>query len=190
MELLTLLLSCSVHIILILLFEGVFLFAILFPILQRVANNMTRKYNELLFSKILNNGYSNFVITPGSNPNQYYIPYQSGLSYAFVDSINILIKACAIDETLYNRIQQYMPHIIYAILLFVLVIFGVIIVIISKKFNIKINYWFVIVNSIISFALICGYAFVVLWFILATQPYVLNLEGGIYKTLLEFYNSV
>lgn len=166
MELLTLLLSCVVHIILILLFEGIFLFAILYPILTRVSNNMTTKYREFLHKQILMKGYGN-AIAP----------------------IKILIKACSIDEDSYNRTQKIMPYLMYAILLFVLIVCGVIIVIISNKFNVKINYWFVLLNSIISFALICGYAFVVLWFILATQPYQLNLEGNIYKVLNESYAS-
>jgi hypothetical protein len=56
--------------------------------------------------------------------------------------------------------------------------------------NIKIDYSFIIINSIIVFALICGVAFFILWSIVFTQPYTLDINVKLYKTFLDMYNSV
>lgn len=196
-DIFTLLLGCAVHIILILLFEGIFLFAILYPILTRVAKRFAQKYNELIFTKIINQGFGNLVIhedpssiTYDKNTGYGNYTYNNDLiKYSFIKPINTIIKACAIDEIDYIKIQKNMPFIIYGVLLFSLVIACVIIIILASVFKLSIDYKFVIVNSLISFALICGYAFTVLWFILATQPYMLDLETHIYKTILSVYND-
>jgi len=178
MEILTVLFGCSIHITLILLFEGIFLFGILYPILKRVANRITEKYSNVMFSELINKGYNNLI----------YINEQNKLN--FEDPINIFLKACSIDEKKYLKTQDNMPYIIFGILLFSLLIFGIFIFILSKYLNINIDYKFVIITSIISFALICGYAFMVLYYILGTQPYVLNITADIYKAILDIFNSV
>jgi hypothetical protein len=177
MEILTLLFGCVVHIILILLFEGIFLFVILYPILVNVAVNKTSDYSNTIFRNIIEKGYGQFIVSNKNNKPIFNEPLYS------------LLLGCAVDEKIYNQQQDLMPYFVYSILLFVLLVSGVIMIMITRYFNIKINYRFVIINSIISFALICGYAFLVLWFILATQPYILNIESDIYKAILDVYNS-
>jgi hypothetical protein len=82
-----------------------------------------------------------------------------------------------------------MPYIIYAILLFVLFVSIVIIILISNSLNIKIDYLAIFICSVVSFILICAYAFLVLWYTL-TQPYSLVIMKDIYSSILEVFNSL
>ena len=115
--------------------------------------------------------------------------YKRGdIIYSFKTPLDDIIKGCAVNEALYIKINQYMPYIVYAILLFVLIVCCIIIVILSKIFNIHIHYLYILVNSIIIFVLVVTYAFFVLYFTL-TQPYVLNIDEKAYLALYDFVNS-
>ena len=122
--------------------------------------------------------------------NREFNPLTLEYEYSFFEPINLLLKACSIDEQKYLKIQDNMPYIIYGILLFVLIVCGVIILIIVNSNNITINYKFIIITSTIIFLLVSIYSFLVLYFILAKQPYVLNFEDNFYKAFLDTYNSV
>ena len=176
MDLLTFILGCICHTVLILLFEGVFLFAILYKILDGVAKNMTEKYNDQLFQFIIKNGYGD------------YIEYDDNHRLIFKEPLSILLNGCAIDEKEYLKLQKYMPYIYYIVLLFALFIGGLIIIIISRYLNRKIDYKSILITSSVVFLLICGYAFMVLYYVL-TQPYILNIEADIYKSFLDVYDS-
>jgi hypothetical protein len=207
MEIFTLLLGCVVHITFILIVEGIILLAILYPTLERISNQMsykfsrnmfydisekTRKYNLLINEKVpmkKSNSRRPFIQRDGvedwgKNPSTNR--YES----TFIEPINLLLKACAIDEKKYLKIQDNMPYIIYGILLFVLVVCGLFILVLVKSYNLAINYKFIMITSILTCMLISIYAFLVLYFILEKQPYVLNFEDNFYKAFLEIYNTV
>ena len=210
MSLLNFLLGCVIHIILILIFEGVFLFVILFPIVNKVAYKLTLKFNKIIFSIVSNMGYSQYInvnftniedaILLGKYPANFiieidlndtlYTTYhlQGNVIYSFKDPINNLVKGCSITETIYLQINQYMPYIIYSVLLFVLIVICIILICIAKIYNIKINVLYLIINSFIIFLLIASYAFLVIWYIL-TQPYALKINRKGLLALQEFANE-
>jgi hypothetical protein len=241
MEIFTLLLGCVIHITLILVLEGIVLIGILYPILHRIVNYMTTKFQRTMFVEILIRTWFNSLLKgkipttnqlipiapelkpPNLQDKQQQIPQFTQYNplipttplfggksnfenlgiinwdlnpitmtyeYTFFEPINVLLKACAIDEKKYLKVQDNMPYIVYGILLFVLVVCGLIILVIVNSYNIAINYKFIIITSAITFLLVSIYAFLVLYFILATQPYVLNFEDNFYKAFLDTYNSV
>ena len=146
------------------------------------------KYNPVITQVPLFGEKSNFENLGIINLNLN--PITMKYEYTFYEPINLLLKACAIDEKKYLKIQNNMPYIVYGILLFVLIVCGLIILVIVNSYNIAINYKFIIITSGITFLLVSVYAFLVLYFILATQPYVLNFEDDFYKAFLDTYNSV
>ena len=186
-KILSLFLGSFIHILLILLFEGIFIFVILFPILKNVANNISTDVNNSVFAYLLQNGYSANIVNNNPQNIQWWQP-QPKQSYSFKPPITTFLQACAIDEEKYLKMQTQMPYIIYAILLFVLCVSIIIIIVITKKFNIKIDYVHIGITSFISFILICSYAFIVLFFTL-TQPYSLNLEADAYQTFLDLFKN-
>jgi hypothetical protein len=185
MEILTILLGCVIHITLILLFECIFLLGILYPILHKLANRMSQNLNQTIFRYIISALFPESYITTTGEVD----PKTGTKTFTFKEPIVSLFRACAIDEIKYLKIQENMPYIVSGILVFVLFVCGIIIIIIKKATNMIIDYKFVIITSTISFMLICWIAFMILWFILAKQPYVLNYEADIYSAALDVYNN-
>jgi len=164
----TIILSCILHIILVLIFESVFLFGILYPILLRIADDITTNISNQFFNYI-------FRITNNNSLSPEQI---------------MILKSGAVSEKIYLTTANVMPYIVFAFLELSLVFLGIIILLIASHMNIKIDYSFIIINSIIVFALICGVAFFILWSIVFTQPYTLDINVKLYKTFLDMYNSV
>jgi hypothetical protein len=87
MNFLTVLLNCIIHIILILLFEGIFLFVILFPILKNAADKFYKKYNDEIFSVIIQKGFGNVI--------------ETGNKITFKPPLDTIIYSNVIDEQKY-----------------------------------------------------------------------------------------
>ena len=107
-----------------------------------------------------------------------FIPYQK----------NILGYG-VIGETMYSDYQIYVPYIIYGALILGLIGLSVILVVISNKYNIKLDYKFTFINSVIVFFFILIYIASFLFFGVFSQEYVVNIEKKIVKKVLEIYNS-
>lgn len=228
MNLLTTIFSALLHIILVLVFEGVFLFAILYPILDWIVNYQTIDINNRIGEYMIANKIpiteeakveplATLPVPQGKNPdapgytsskdNFAYLKYYYDNIYKYntinnninnrypnkkqilSDTTKPLIAYGAIDEYNFLNIQKNIPYIIYAILVFVLFIIVGLIIMISNKLNIKIDYKFSIINSIIVFILIGGYAGALLWYCVFSQSYVLNIVARFYSIFLDVYNS-
>lgn len=209
MNLLTTIFSALLHIILVLVFEGVFLFAILYPILDWIVFYQTIYINNRIGDYMLANKIPSGILPvpqfynpeapgyTGSKDNfAYYYYYYSNNNSRYLkkkkiltDNTKPLMAYGAIDEYNYLKTQTNMPYIIYAVLLFVLCIMIGSVIIISNKLNINIDYKFSIINSIIVFILIGGYAGALLWFCVFSQSYVLNIVAKFYSIFLDVYNS-
>ena len=111
------------------------------------------------------------------------------LQTIFTPNERTILRSGVIDETIFLNTQKYKPYIIYSILCLSLVIIFVILLIISKKYSIEIDYNFSIINSIIVFILIGGYAGALLWYSVFTQQYVVNINKNIFQILLDTWNS-
>lgn len=220
MNLLTILFSSILHIILVLIFEGVFLFLILLPIINNIVKNITLQthlplYNNVLENNLLlpmqipsppsNNIYNCKTGKYDINPNyiiqntQYNDKMNKFLSSQFnlgniknvlTTSQNKLLESCINNEQTFIEKQKKVPSIVYIlIMLSIVTLFGIVIMI-SKKFNIPINYKFSIINSIIVFILICGYSTLLLWYSVFTQPYHVNINNKLFQTFKNVYNSI
>ena len=106
----------------------------------------------------------------------------------FTPSQKSILRYGVVDEVEYFSKQEYVSYIIYAFILLALVTLLITIVIISKKYNIPIDYKFSIINTIIVTILIGGYAFVVMWYSVF-NPYTLNIQKLIFENVMEFYKS-
>ena len=210
MNLLTTIFSALLHIILVLVFEGVFLFAILYPILDWIVNYQTIYINNRIGDYMLANKIPSGILpVPQFNDPEAagYTSYKDNFEYFYyyysiinnsryykkekilADTTKPLIAYGAIDEYKFLNIQKNIPYIIYAILVFVLFIIVGLVIMISNKLNIKIDYKFSIINSIIVFILIGGYAGALLWYCVFSQSYVLNIVSKFYSIFLDVYNS-
>ena len=190
----TIILSGILHIILVLIFEGIFLFVILYPILTKISDNISKTISRKIFEFLLKDpNYSNLIVNP--NKNNYYniLIYNNYLldnpNLKFNSNVTYILKSGATDEKIYITTENYMPYIIFIMLEVLLIITGIILIYIANRFNIKIDYMFIIINSIIVFGLICGVAFFILWTIVFTQPYSMDINSKLYSKFLEIYYS-
>ena len=215
MNLLTICFTSIIHIILVLIFEGILLFVILLPLINRFVSNAVKESNTTIYDKMhpeSKNKYIEMWIWDSKtnswkyNPeylkkqNRYWIwdnekqswivnPEYNKLQTIFTPTETTILRSGVIDETIFLNTQKYKPYIIYSILCLSLVIIFVILLIISKKYSIEIDYKFSIINSIIVFILIGGYAGALLWYSVFTQPYVVNINKNIFQILLDTWNS-
>lgn len=161
----TIIISCILHIVLVLIFEGIFLFGILYPLLKNLSQNITTDIGNQIYNYI----YSKTITF---NPNEITI-----------------MKSGYAAEKIYLSTQDYMPYIVFAILETSLVFTGIIVILLAKYMNVKIDYWFIIINSAIAFGLICGIAFFILWNIVFTQPYTMDIYSKLCSAFLDTYYS-
>jgi hypothetical protein len=94
-----------------------------------------------------------------------------------------------IGETMYSNYQQYVPYVIYGALILGLIALSVILVVISNKYNIKLDYKFTFINSVIVFFFALLYIASFLFYGIFSQEYVVNIEKKIIKKVLESDNS-
>jgi len=212
MNLLTILFSSVIHIILVLIFEGILLFVILLPLINKFVANAVRESNKTIYKQlnpnfsdskywIFDNKTNSWIINPDYTDSFYWLwdyrtnsryvnPNYGKLKTIFTPSQKTLLRYGVVDETNFLKAQKYKPYIIYGVLCLSLFIIFIILVIISKKYNIEIDYKFSIINSIIVFILIGGYAGALLWYSVFTQPYIVNINKNIFETLLDTWNSI
>lgn len=206
MNLSTIFLNSIVHIILVLIFEGIFLFAILYKIIFALSSSISIDTNNSIYNTInpLPVAYSNYYgyyNAVSYNYDReleefYYIDknnnriYYNKLKPIFSSSQKTICEIGKIDETQFLKTQSLIPYIVYGSLLFLLVIMGIIIVIISKRNNTNIDYKFIIINSIFVFILICAYATVVIFFGIFGEPYSINIMKNIYQYILDVYSNL
>jgi hypothetical protein len=201
-------------------FEGVFLFVILIPIINNIVEITTLEshlplYNNVLGENLLlqvqmpkppsiniynckNGKYDIFnpdYINQSKKYNNDLIKFASkynldNIKDIFTNDQKSLLQSCVNKETNFLEKQLKVPLVVYIIIILSLIALFIIILLISKKFNIPINYKFSIINSIIVFVLICGYASLLLWYSVFAQPYILNVNNSLFKSFLDYYNSV
>jgi hypothetical protein len=212
MNLLTILFSSIIHIILVLVFEGVFLFAILIPIINRITKPIIVDINQQIYNNfdksnlpqeklpqypsywIYDKNIGDYIRNPNYDQqlNDYWDKmdnFNDNTKDIFTPSQKTILKYGVVDETGFINQQINKPYIMYGLILLVLVTSFIIIIIISKKYNIYIDYKFSMINSIIVFFLICGYAGALLWYSVFSQSYVIDINKKIFKNVLDIYNS-
>ena len=181
----TILVNTIIHIILVLIFEGVFLFVILYPILKNQVESITNNFTwhiliDIIWPKInwgpcyYNSKSSGEALTP------YFITPEE---YA-------LLQIVQTKEEKYIDSHKYYPYIIYIILMSILIILVIIIIIISIYMNIYVNYKYIIVNSIIIFIFICAIAGTILWYDVFSQDYQIDITKPFLEKFLEEYKSL
>jgi len=217
---LTSLFSSIIASILVTLFEGIFLFVILIPLINKLSHLIGFKINYELYLKKNKKQYfessikrpsyylrdeSGKLIRDTSDSN--WISYKRNPNYQkeldiyydrrrneyysykniFTPTEKTILKYGAVDEELFLKTQKNIPYIMYALIMLVLVIGLVIIVIISKKYKIDVDYKISLIISVISFILICGFASTILWFSVFAQSYKLDINKSLFKSLLDTY---
>jgi len=218
MNKLTIILNCIIHIILVLIFEGIFLFGVLYPLLNKLSNRYLAIINNYIYSILYPDDYYNlnYYINEKHhfhcytnenkcckihkcNNNLMIKPvYQSlfmkknnvdNLKTFNNDTKNTLFNNGYTKEQDYLSKQKNKPYMVYFIIQGCLVILAIILIVISFYMNININYKFIIINSIIIFFVICMYAAAILWLDVFSQDYVLNIEKGIYQSFNDVFNE-
>jgi len=192
MNLLTICFTSIIHIILVLIFEGILLFVILLPLINGFVSNAVKESNYSIYKQLhpdSNNQKVFYWIWDYKTEKLIVNPEYYKLKTIFTPNERTILRSGVIDETIFLNTQKYKPYIIYSILCLSLVIIFVILLIISKKYSIEIDYKFSIINSIIVFILIGGYAGALLWYSVFTQPYVVNINKNIFQILLDTWNS-
>jgi hypothetical protein len=205
---LTSLFSSIIASFLVTLYEGIFLFVILIPIINRISHRIGFKINYDLYLKKNKKQYFESSIKYPSyhlqdangnlrkNPNyeeemEIYWDKINNEYYSykniFTPTEKTIFKYGAVDEELFLKTQKKIPYIMYALIMLVLVIGLVIIIIISKTYKIDIDYKISIIISLISFILICGFATTILWFSVFSQSYKLDINKRLFKSLLDTY---
>ena len=177
------LINTLIHIILVLIFEGVFLFGVLYPILTHKVYNLTDYFtwsiiNELWPTIKWDNCYT------ANNKPQNLTPY-----YITPEEYK-LIQVSEISEQNYIDSNKNYPYIVYSIIMSILTILVIIIIIISRYMNIYINYKYIIINSAIIFLFICGIAATILWFDVFSQDYQIDITKPFLEKFLEEYKSI
>ena len=246
MNLITIIFSSCIHIILVLIMEGIFLFIILMPIINNlvidyiatIQNTLNKYINPNTPAEeywIENPDYSpkidEFIVNPAyDNKKPYWIknPKYDGKNYEWIKNpdyddknpywiqnpaynnywiknpkyggINIdlftpgqktILRAGVVDESSYINFQKYIPYIVYVSILIGLIILIIILIVISNKYDIKIDYKFVIINSIIVLFIIGGYMGAFIWYsVFNYQPYNINIEKQIMQTMLDVYKTI
>jgi hypothetical protein len=213
MNYLTIVFSSILHIILVLLFEGVFLFAILIPLIAKISKRIARKLNAILYTK-KDNYFPGTVPRPVhpvypvyyQNPNynteltqfykdleQYYKDendFYYNLKTIFTPAETTMLRYGVVDETTFLKTQTKMPYIMFGLILLILITAFIIIIFISKKYKIPIDYKFTIINSIIVFLLICGFAASLLWYSVFSQSYKLDINKRMFQSALDNYTNL
>jgi hypothetical protein len=179
----TILINTIIHIILVLIFEGILLFIILYPILANKVENITNKFTWQIFSKIWPTINWNKCNTSNNKP-------QDLTPYYITPEMYKLIQITEQNEQHYIESNKYYPYIIYATIMSVLVVLVISIIIISRNMNIYVNYKYIIISSFIIFLLICGIAITILWFDVFTQDYNININKPFLEKFLEEYKSL
>ena len=178
----TILINTIIHILLVLIFEGVFLFVILYPILTSKVLSITNNLTWNLFAKIIwpTINWSNCDTT---NPNDL-TPY-----YITKDEYK-LIQLTQSEELNYIDSHYNYPYIIYIILLSFLIILVIILIFVASYMNIYVNYRYIMINSFIIFLLICAVAGSILWLDVFSQNYQINIAKPFLEKFLEEYKSL
>jgi len=219
MNLITLIFSSCVHIFLVLILEGFALYVVFGPLIMSLVDNINiiskQKINKFIDpnyippvkwirnpkteSSIKNPNYvpndtDFFIKNPDYDPNDtdFFIknPDYYNQQILLPTSAKSILRYGTVDETAYIKKNKYMSQIIYSSLLLCLVIIAIILIIISKKYDIKIDYKFTFFNSLLVFLIIGSYIGAFLWFAIFSQSYVLNFEKKIFIGILDFYNGI
>ena len=181
----TILVNTIIHIILVLIFEGVFLFGILYPILARQVTSITDNFT---YDILVN------IIWPKINWSKCYSkqkPSPKDLTPFFITPEEYtLIQLAETEEQKYIDSNKNYPYIVYIILMSLLIILVIIIIIISIYMGIYINYKYIIINSIIIFIFICAIAGTILWFDVFSQDYQIDITKPFLEKFLEEYKSL
>jgi hypothetical protein len=219
MNYLTIVFSSILHIILVLLFEGVFLFAILIPLIAKISKRIARKLNAILYTKKDNYfpgtlprptyprrpqymkydpNTDNYIVNPNYNTElthyykdwKVYDDFYYNLKTIFTPAEKTILRYGVVDETMFLKTQKKMPYIMFGIILLILITAFIIIIFISKKYKIPIDYKFTIINSIIVFLLICGFAASLLWYSVFSQSYKLDINKRMFQSVLDNYTNL
>ena len=181
----TIFINTIIHIIFVLIFEGVFLFGILYPILAKKVFSITDNFTyhilvNIIWPKI--NWYKCY-----SNPK----PSPKDLTPYFItpEEYN-LIQLAETEEQKYIDSNKNYPYVVYAIIMSVLIVLVLIIIFISIYMNIYINYKYILVNSFIIFLFICGIAATILWLDVFSQDYKIDITKPFLEKFLEEYKSL
>jgi len=179
----TILINTVIHIILVLIFEGVFLFVILYPILRHIVKKKTDNFTWQILNKMWPTINWNNCNNPNANP-------QDLTPYYITPELYTLIKITQNDEQKYMDSTKNYTYIVYAVIMSFLVILLIIIIIFSRYMTIYVNYKYIIINSFIIFLLICAIATTILWFDVFNQDYKININKPFLKKYLEEYKSL
>ena len=177
------LINTLIHIILVLIFEGVFLFGVLYPILTHKVYKLTDNFTWNIINEIWPTIKWGNCYTANNNP-QELTPY-----YINPDEYK-LIQLSEIKEQEYIDSNNYYPYIVYIIIMSILVILVIIIIMISIVMNININYKYIIISSAIIFIFICAIAATILWFDVFSQDYQIDINKPFLEKFLEEYKSI
>jgi hypothetical protein len=184
MNYITIIINTIIHIILVLLFEGVFLFGILYPILKRKVKHITDKFTyDFYINKIMPSINWSKCSTPDNKPKDL-TPY-----YITPELYNLIQISETTEKQKLNSNINY-PYIVYAIIISILFVLVVSIIFITRYMNIYVNYKYIFINSFIIFLLICGIASSILWFDVFSQDYNINIIKPFLIKFLEEYKSL
>lgn len=216
MNLITIIVNALFHIILVLILEGIALFAIFFSIIDYQSKRYTQFINSMINDKINpsnpNISVNNKIILSNAkivaknlafktiflaiNNKNMTMQQQNSIWGDYYDSLLVspltdmqssIIKSCVINEHKLIADNKYVPYIMYASLLIILILILIVGIFVSNKYNIIIDYKFIAINATIIFFLIGGFIGGFLWYSVFSQPYVLNVEKQMYEKCLEIY---
>jgi hypothetical protein len=179
----TILINTIIHILLVLVFEGVFLFGILYPILARKVASKTNDFTRNMFIHIWPTIKWDNCNTPNNKPQDLTPYYITPEEYK-------LIQLVETKEKNYITSNSHIPYIVYGVIMSSLVILAIIIISISRYMNIYVNYKYILINSLIIFLFICGFASSILWFDVFLQDYQINISKPFLQKFLEEYKSL
>lgn len=180
----TIIINTIIHIILVLIFEGVFLFGVLYPILTSEVLYITDNLTWHIIDKIRPTIEWGKCYSKPPPPPQELTPF-----YITPDAYK-LIQLTEKSEKQYIDSNANYPYIVYAILMSILVSLLIIIICISRYMNYYINYKYILINSAIIFVLICAIAAIILWYDVFSQDYEINIEKPFLEKILEEYKSL
>jgi hypothetical protein len=183
MNYIIILINTIIHIILVLIFEGVFLFGILYPILKSKVLNLTNNFTWQIIHKFWDTIEWNKCSTPNTKSQDLTPYFITPEEYA-------LLQIVQNKEETYIDSHKYYPYIVYTIIMTVLIVLVIIIIIISIYMNIYVNYKYIIINSIIVFIFICAIAGTILWYDVFTQDYQIDITKPFLEKFLEEYKSL
>jgi len=175
MNILSSLFSSIIASILVTLFEGVFLFAILMPVIDR----LTRRIGRIIYHNLMVRRYRYFNYYDGSN----WVERDT----IFTPTERTMLKYGVVDEELFLKRQKNIPYFMYALIQLVLVIGLVILIIISKTYKIDIDYKTSLIIGILGFFFICIFASTILWFSVFAQTYKLDINKKLFKSFTDTY---